>query len=303
MRQDPLLASIGGTLRKFKRAEAWLRQAGLPTFLARVPIWLLCVQYCLMMKGKTGRIARIGDKIDRWLDTITALSRHEKARLELIDIDRGMRNDIESTKKTLLLLRELCVDVGTLFGSIGFRSRILDRTQHDFLTVVDESCDTATTLQRALELHDARALALLRQLHDQERKARSEVATVAEAVNTATTDGRESGRCDSIENDSGVERGVERGVASGVERGMESGPHAHSATGRATAATAGASVAAAAGASVATTACVSVATTACVSVATTGSPAIGAAAIGAAPIGAATTASTAAPPPSVVVKV
>jgi hypothetical protein len=191
MRQDPLLASIGGMLRKFKRAEAWLRHAGLPTFLARVPIWLLCVHYCLMMRGKTGRIARIGYKIDRWLATITELSRHEKARVELIDVDHGMRNDIESTKKTLLLLRELCVDVGTLFGSIGFHSVILARTQREFLAVVDESCDTATTLQRALELHDARALALLRQMHELERAA---------SRGAGNADGREDDRSDSVEN-------------------------------------------------------------------------------------------------------
>lgn len=169
MRQDPLLASMGGMLRRFKRAEAWLRKAGLPVVLARVPIWLLCLQYCVMMRGKTARITRIAQRIGRWLETITELSHHEKARLELIDMDSGMRNDIESTKRTLLQLRELCVDVSAMFDSIGFKSAMLDDTQETFLIVVDESCITATTLQRALEMHDKRALALLRELHEAER--------------------------------------------------------------------------------------------------------------------------------------
>lgn len=169
MHQDPLLASIGGMLRRFKRAEAWLRKAGLPVFLARVPVWLLCLQYCIMMRGKTVRITRVSQRIARWLQTITELSQHETARAELLDMDGGMRNDIESTKRTLLLLRDLCVDMGGMFDSIGFDSRLLDSTQKTFLAVVDESCITATTLQRALEMHDIRALALLRELHEAER--------------------------------------------------------------------------------------------------------------------------------------
>jgi hypothetical protein len=139
-----------------------------------VPVWLLCLQYCIMMRGKTARITRIGERIGRWLETITELSQHGKARLELIDMDSGMRNDIESTKRTLLQLRELCVDVGGMFDSIGYRSRMLDSTQEAFLVVVDESCAIATTLQRALELHDTRALALLRDMQDAERASRAD---------------------------------------------------------------------------------------------------------------------------------
>lgn len=169
MRQDPLLASIGGMLRRFKRAEAWLRKAGLPTFLAHVPVWLLCVHYCIMMRAKTARITRISERITRWLETITELSQHEKARIELLDMDGGMRNDLESTKRTLLLLRGLCIDVGGMFDSIGFKAAMLENTQQTFLAVVDESCVTATTLQRALEMHDMRALVLLQQMQDAER--------------------------------------------------------------------------------------------------------------------------------------
>jgi hypothetical protein len=179
MRQDPLLASIGGMLRRFKRAETWLRSAGLPVFLARVPVWLLCLQYCIMMRGKTRRISRVGERIARWLETITELSQHDTARTELLDMDGGMRNDIESTKRTLLLLRDLCVDVGGMFHTIGFHSRLLESTQQTFLVVVDECCITATTLQRALEMHDVRALALLREMHAAEQ---ADDVTVDEAV-------------------------------------------------------------------------------------------------------------------------
>ncbi|QBE62340.1 hypothetical protein [Pseudoduganella lutea] len=180
MRQDPLLASIGGMLRRFKCAEAWLCRAGLPVFLARVPIWLLCLQYCMMMRGKTVRISRIAERIVGWLQTITRLSQDEQACTELIDIDSGMRNDIESTKRTLLQLRELCVDVGGMFHSIGFESAMLETTQENFLAVVDESCITAATLQRALEMHDVRALALLREMADADRahSARADVGGV-----------------------------------------------------------------------------------------------------------------------------
>jgi len=171
MRQDPLLASIGGMLQKCRRAEAWLRQAGLPIFFARLPVWGLCLHYCFMMTGKTRRISRIAERITRWMETITGLSNNEKARLELLDMDLGMRSDIESTKRTLQLLRELSVDVGALFDSIGYQSLLLARTQAKFMDVVDDACTTATRLQRALEMHDARALALLREMEEHERGA------------------------------------------------------------------------------------------------------------------------------------
>jgi len=169
MRQDPLLSNIGEILQKFRRMETRMRKAGLPGFLARLPVWVLCLHYCFMMHGKTMRIDRIGERIEHWLETITGLSHNVHARTELIDMDRSMRNDIESTKRTLLTLRELCVDVATMFGSIGFASRLLERTQRAFLDAVDDACITATTLQRALEGHDNRAIELLRQLDAREQ--------------------------------------------------------------------------------------------------------------------------------------
>lgn len=176
MRQDPLLSNIGEILQKVRRMETRMRKAGLPGFLARLPVWVLCLHYCFMMHGKTMRIDRIGERIEHWLETVTALSHNAHARTELIDMDRSMRNDIESTKRTLLTLRELCVDVATMFGSIGFASRLLERTQRAFLDVVDDTCITATTLQRALEGHDNRAIELLRQLDAGEQAGQAAAA-------------------------------------------------------------------------------------------------------------------------------
>ncbi len=168
MRQDPLSTGIGDMLQKFRRIESWMRRFGIPPVLARMPVWVLCLHYCMMMRGKTARIAKVAQRIERWLEMIMELSRQDASRTELIDLDRGMRNDIESTKRTLLALREISLDVGTMFCSIGFHSRLLDRTQQGFLNVVDNSCATATTLQAALEAHDTHALQLLRQTQERD---------------------------------------------------------------------------------------------------------------------------------------
>lgn len=164
MRQDRLSAHIGITLQKLRKMETRLSRAGLPPCLARLPVWALCLIYCVTMRNKAVRIGRIEQRIRGWLGSIRELSRHEKGRTELIDLDSGMRNDIETTKRSLLALRDVCLDVGTMFGSIGFRSRLLARTQHTFVAAIDASCTTATALQLALQSHDRCALALLREM-------------------------------------------------------------------------------------------------------------------------------------------
>jgi hypothetical protein len=47
----------------------------------------------------------------------------------MIDLDCGMRDDIEATKRTIESLRDLCLGVAQLFASVGHRSRLLDKVQ------------------------------------------------------------------------------------------------------------------------------------------------------------------------------
>lgn len=173
MRPDPVTASIGELLQKLKKVEHTMRSAGLPLCLARLPVWVLCLHYCLMMRGKTTRIGRIGRRIESWLAAIRELVQKEEASHELLDIGKGMQDDIEATKRTLLSLRELCVNIGDMFSGIGFQSRLLDWTQNRFLRVIDDSCSAAINLQATLAMHDARVLDLLRQEQVQQLSAQA----------------------------------------------------------------------------------------------------------------------------------
>ncbi|UTY60388.1 hypothetical protein [Massilia sp. erpn] len=171
MRQGPVTASIGELLQKLKKVEHKMRSAGLPLFLARLPVWVLCLHYCVMMRGKTTRIRRIARHIESWLSAMHELVQQEETSRELLDIGKGMQDDIEATKRTLLSLRELCVNIGEMFSGIGFRSRLLDWTQNGFLRVIDDSCSAAINLQITLASHDERVLALLRQEQAQQLAA------------------------------------------------------------------------------------------------------------------------------------
>lgn len=171
MRQDPVIAGLSGLLQKYRQTEEWLRRAGLPAVLARLPLSLICLNYCGMLFGKTLRLARIATRIHRWLLTVERVSQSEKARTEMIDLDGGMRDDIEATKRTIESLRDLCLGVAQLFASVGHRSRLLDKVQQMFTGVVDDCCNTATRLQQALAEHDQRALSLLRQMQAEQQAA------------------------------------------------------------------------------------------------------------------------------------
>lgn len=158
--------SITSLLVRFKRLEVWLRSAGFPECLARLPCSLLCLHYCHTLEGKIARITATSLRIKKWLKSILDLAANDYARTELIDMDMSMRKDIEVTKRTLSELRELSLEIAQLFDSIGCTSRRLTRLQADFLQVLAVSYETASTLQRALAEHDQRALALLRQQAD-----------------------------------------------------------------------------------------------------------------------------------------
>lgn len=183
MRPDSVHVSIAAMLLKFKRLEVWLRSAGVPDFLARVPCSLLLLHYCHTLEAKTARITGISLRIKKWLKSISDLSADAHARTELIDIDMGMRNDIEITKRTLWELRDLSLEVARMFNNVGCTSRRLLRLQEAFLQVLTESYETATVLQGALAAHDQRALTLLRQMQadDKAAEARAAETRAAEA--------------------------------------------------------------------------------------------------------------------------
>lgn len=166
MRPHPVNACIWERLQKLRGLEQRLVAIGLPGFLARVPYWLFSLQYCYEMEAKIARIRRISHRIRSWHDSMQTLCTREGAELELIDIGLGMRDDIESTKRTLADLREICVDVTRLFGGVGYSSRRLLRMEDDFVGLLSQSYETANALQSLLADHDRKALAMLRQQHD-----------------------------------------------------------------------------------------------------------------------------------------
>ena len=168
MRPHPVNHGIWEMLSKIKKMEQRLRAAGLPIVLARLPYWLLALQYCYSMQAKMARIERVAQRIRSWLGSVQELCAREEARTELIDVRQDIRDDIECTKRTLWDLREICLDVTRLFGNVGYSSRRLARLQENLVRVLSESYESATQLQQVLAEHDAAALALLREMQTPE---------------------------------------------------------------------------------------------------------------------------------------
>ncbi|MEV4782543.1 hypothetical protein [Burkholderia sp. LMU1-1-1.1] len=168
---------IGDSTRRLiaavKKLETTLNTVGLPRFVARLPVCWLCWHYCRTLDQKIVRIRRIAGKFEQWLPTIRDFGKEGPARLELIDVDHSMRDDIEVTKKTMWELRGYCIDVGRMFEQLGYQSQGLRRRQAIFLQVLETSCVSASTMQEALVAHDSAVLAVLRaqQIHERERAA------------------------------------------------------------------------------------------------------------------------------------
>jgi hypothetical protein len=80
-----------------------------------------------------------------------------------------MQRDIEITRRTLWDLRNICIDVGQLFDSLGYGSSGLQRRREHFLRVVGDSYEMAGILQQAMAEHDSGALVLMQQMQDQAR--------------------------------------------------------------------------------------------------------------------------------------
>lgn len=166
MHPHPVNKGIWLMLSKIRRMEQQLRAAGWPLALARLPYWLLALQYYWIMKPKLARIERVARRIRGWQATVQALCAREEARTELIDVRQAMRDDLECTKRTLSDLRDICVDVTQMFSTVGYSSRRLARLQEDMVSLLSASYEAATQLQCMLAEHDASALALLRQMQD-----------------------------------------------------------------------------------------------------------------------------------------
>jgi hypothetical protein len=145
-----------------QKLERKLHTAGLPQFVARLPVWWLCWHYCRMLDQKIARIKRISGKFDSWGPTICAASPVALEKLEMLDLDRSMRTDIEFTKTTMLELREHCQDIGRMFDQLGYESAALRRRQATFIEILDASCASASRMQDALTRHDDAVLARLR---------------------------------------------------------------------------------------------------------------------------------------------
>jgi len=145
-----------------RKLESTLRSAGMPRWMARLPVCWLCWHYCRLLDQKIARIRRVENKFQRWRVALTqALERVELER-ELIDLDRSMRNDIELTKNSMWDLRGYCIDIGRMFEQLGYQSDGLKRRQALFLQVLEASCASASRMQEALTLHDESVLAILR---------------------------------------------------------------------------------------------------------------------------------------------
>ncbi|MES2351236.1 hypothetical protein [Duganella sp. Dugasp56] len=167
MSSPPASDSTRRLLEAVRKLETTLRTAGLPRFLARLPVCWLCWHYCRMLDQKIVRIKRIAGKFEQWLPAIRNLSDHG----EFIDIDLSMRDDIEVTKKTMWELRSYCIDIGRMFEQLGYQSAALKRRQADFLRILETSCASASGMQQALSAHDDAVLAFLRTEQLRERAA------------------------------------------------------------------------------------------------------------------------------------
>jgi hypothetical protein len=167
----PVGQNVERLLDEVRKLERRLYAAGLPCFLARLPVWWLCWHYCRMLDGKIARMERIHGKFSRWLPVVRKLGVEEPSRTEMIDMDRGLRADIGSTRSAMWELRGYCIDIGSRFEKLGYVSASLQRRQKIFVGMLEESCQLASMLLDEVEAHDSQALALLQAEQLRERAA------------------------------------------------------------------------------------------------------------------------------------
>jgi hypothetical protein len=151
----PLLDSI-------KKLESTLIKAGLPRFMARVPVWWLCWYYCRVLDDKIRYIGKVNLKFHKWVPLVRRMAEPGPNQMELIDVDLSMQGDMAATRSTLWELRGYCIDIGAMFDRLGFVSSALQRRQQTLLRLLEESCVSASLLIDTIAAHDRQALALLR---------------------------------------------------------------------------------------------------------------------------------------------
>ncbi|MGW8391491.1 hypothetical protein [Pseudoduganella sp. HUAS MS19] len=183
MRNQSLGSNIGAVLRRCKKMETTLRRAGLPAFLACLPMALLAWQYALILRQKNANISRISRRIRCWQGTVSELSAHDCARTEFIDLDRKMRADIEGACDSMRTLRDLCLEICEMFSAVGYESPMLARGRDRFDETVKQACQLSQALIDLVDAHDRRALAIRQQQHAIEQAGQA--SAVAHAVRAA----------------------------------------------------------------------------------------------------------------------
>ncbi|KQV46603.1 MULTISPECIES: hypothetical protein [unclassified Duganella] len=183
MRNQSLGSNIGAILRRCKKMETNLRRAGMPAFLACLPLALLACQYALILRQKNINISRIIGRIQRWKSTVSELSAHDCARTEFIDLDRKMRADIEGACDSMRTLCDLCAEICDMFSAVGYESPMLKRGRDRFDATVEDACSVSQSLIDLVDTHDRRALAIRQQQHAIELAG--EASAAAHAVRTA----------------------------------------------------------------------------------------------------------------------
>ncbi|MYM68224.1 hypothetical protein GTP45_15490 [Pseudoduganella sp. FT55W] len=162
MSHFPTGASARRLVASVQKLERTLTTAGLPRFMARLPVCWLCWHYCRMLDQKTASMKRIAVKFDRWGPSIREISPVAQEKQEMLDLDHSMRTDIEFTKNTMMELRDYCTDIGRMFEQLGYESAGLKRRQAALVQVLEASCASASRMQEALTRHDEAVLARLR---------------------------------------------------------------------------------------------------------------------------------------------
>ena len=151
----PLLESI-------KKLETTLLKAGLPRFMARLPVWWLCWYYCRVLDDKIRRMAQVNLKFHKWVPLVRRMAEPGPNQMELIDVDRSMQGDMDATRNTLWEMRSYCIDISAMFDRLGYVSTALQRRQQTLLRLLEDSCVSASLLIDTIAEHDRQALELLR---------------------------------------------------------------------------------------------------------------------------------------------